>query len=98
MLIVCVLRIIILIVVHVDPVALIERADAFLVLSINLSKVTINSCYYSTNTDPLVNRRVAGVGFLMEAFECAESASSAWHATDEGGVVSVVAYTHSVYC
>ena len=34
-LIVCVLRIIILIVVHVDPVALIERANALLVLSIN---------------------------------------------------------------
>ena len=33
--IVCVLRIIILIVVHVDPVALIERANALLVLSIN---------------------------------------------------------------
>ena len=35
LLIVCVLRIIILIVVHVDPVALIERANALLVLSIN---------------------------------------------------------------
>ena len=34
-LIMCALRIIILIVVHVDPVALIERANALLVLSIN---------------------------------------------------------------
>ena len=33
--IVCVLRIIILIVVHVDPVALIERVNALLVLSTN---------------------------------------------------------------
>ena len=33
--IVCVLRIIILIVVHVDPVGLIERANALLILSIN---------------------------------------------------------------
>ena len=33
--IVCVLRIIILIVVHVDPVALVERANALLVLSTN---------------------------------------------------------------
>ena len=35
--IVCVLRIIILIVVHVDPVALIERANALLVLRINFN-------------------------------------------------------------
>ena len=35
--IVCVLRIIILIVVHVDPVALIERANAFLVLIIHFN-------------------------------------------------------------
>ena len=60
--------------------------------------MTTNTCYYSTNTDPLVNRHVAGVAFLMEAFECAEGASSAGRAAGEGGVVTVVAYTHSVYC
>ena len=59
--------------------------------------MTTNTCYYSTNTDPLVNRRVAGVGFLMEVFEFAEGASSAGRAVDEGGVVTVVACTHSVY-
>ena len=48
--------------------------------------MTTNSCYYSTNTDPLVNRRVA------------EGASSAGRAADEGGVVTVVACTHSAYC
>ena len=53
---------------------------------LNLSKVTTNSCYYSTNTDLLVNRRVA------------EGASSVGHAADEGGVVTVVACTHSAYC
>ena len=41
---------------------------------------------------------VAGVGFLMEAFECAEGASSAGRAADEGGLVNVVACTHSTYC
>ena len=48
--------------------------------------MTTNSCYYSTNTDPLVNRRVAKVVFLMEAFECTEGASSVGRAADEGGV------------
>ena len=57
-----------------------------------------NSCYYNTNADPLVDRRVVGVGFLMEAFECAEGASSVGRAADEGGVVTIVACTHSVYC
>ena len=47
------------------------------------------------HTDPLVNRRVAGVGFLMEAVECAEGASSTGCAADKGGVVTVVACTHS---
>ena len=60
--------------------------------------MTTNSSYNSTNTDPLVNRLVAGVGFLMEAFERAEGASSVGRAADEGGVVTVVACTHSVYC
>ena len=60
--------------------------------------MTTNSCYYTTNTDPLVNRRVAGVGFLMEAFECAEGAYSVGRAVGEGGVITVVAYAHSVYC
>ena len=59
--------------------------------------MTTNSCYYSTNADPLVNRCVAGVGFLMEAFECAEGASSAGRAADEGGVVTVVARPHLIY-
>ena len=59
--------------------------------------MTTNSYYYSTNTDPLVNRRVAGVGSLMEAVECADGASSAGHAASEGGVVTFVACTHSVY-
>ena len=49
--------------------------------------MTTNSCYYSTNTDPLVNRRVAGVGFLMEAIECAKGASSVGRAAEEGEVV-----------
>ena len=48
--------------------------------------------------DPLVNRHVAGIGFLMEAFECAEVAYSARRVAGEEGVVTVVAYTHSVYC
>jgi hypothetical protein len=60
--------------------------------------MTTNTCYYSTNTDPLVNRRVAGIGFLMEAFKCAEGACSAGHAAGEGGVVTIFAYTHLVYC
>ena len=60
--------------------------------------MTTNTCYYSTNTDPLVNRRVAGVDFLMEAFECAEGASSAGRVADEGGAVTVVTCTHSAYC
>ena len=60
--------------------------------------MTTNSCYYSTNIDPLVNRRVAVIGFLMEVFECAEGASSTGRAADEGGVVTVVACTHSAYC
>ena len=41
---------------------------------------------------------VAGIGFLMEAFERAEGASSAGRAAEEGGVVTVVACTHSAYC
>ena len=41
---------------------------------------------------------VAGVGFLMEAFECAEGASSVGRAAGEGWVVTVVSCTHSVYC
>ena len=40
-----------------------------------------------------MNQRVARVGFLMEAFECAEGASSAGHAANEGGVVTIVACT-----
>ena len=60
--------------------------------------MTTNSCYYSTNTDPLVNLSVAEVGFLIEAFECTEGASSAGRAADEEGVVTVVACTHSGYC
>ena len=47
--------------------------------------MTTNSCYYSTNIDPLVNRRVA------------KGASSVGRAADEGGVVTVVACTHSAY-
>ena len=45
-----------------------------------------------------MNRCVAGIGFLMEVFECAEGACSAGRAAGEGGVVTVVACTHSVYC
>ena len=60
--------------------------------------MTTNTYYYSTNTNPLMNRHVAGIGFLMEAFECAKGACSAGHAAGEGGLVTVVAYTHSVYC
>ena len=41
-----------------------------------------------------MNRRVAGVGFLMEAFECAEGASSVGRAAGEGWVVTIVACTH----
>ena len=47
--------------------------------------MTTNSYYYSTNTDVLVNQRVA------------EGASSAGHVADEGGVVPIVACTHSAY-
>ena len=59
--------------------------------------MTTNTCYYSTNTDPLVNQRVAGIGFLMEALECAVGACSTGRAGGEGGVVTIVACTHAVY-
>ena len=78
---------------------LLKTAYHFLLLLVGFDTLTYRKDYdrspilvgHHTNTDPLVNRRV-------EAFECAEGASSAGRAADEGGVVTVVACTHSAYC